>query len=147
MKIFAAKRSLAWILVPAVLALSVTAALAFDLGSLLKVAGVGVIVSQYGGSMDKAINSALKEHHAEALGATKVVPIFSVGRGLFVGAAQVVGVPENVRTVQAVAQVEAKFGSLGGTLMIPISTKKPLGGGQPKAVPNVGLSAVIDIKV
>ena len=140
------KKSLTWIIVAALLAASATAALALSLGDLLKVVGIGYIVSEYGGQMDKGINKALNERKAKAMGATKVVPIFSVGQGLFIGAAQVVGVPKNVKTVQAVAQIETKFGEVRGTLMIPVSTRKPGSPKQLKAVPNVGLSAVIDIK-
>jgi len=146
MRRFRTKKSLVWVLVSAALLLSVTAATALDLGSLLGVVAVEVVVSEYGGAMDKAINGALQERKAAAMGATKVVPIFSVGRGLFIGAAQVVGVPANVKTVQAVAQLEAKFGEVSGTLMVPISTRKPGSPGQLKSVPNVGLSAVIEIK-
>jgi hypothetical protein len=141
------KKPLMWTLVAALLALSVSTAVALDLGSVLKVLAIGTIVSEYGGQMDKAINGALKERQAEAMGATKVVPILSVGRGVFIGAAQVVGVPESVRIVQAVAQIETRFGEVSGTLMVPVSTRKPASEKQLKGVSGVGVSAVIDINV
>jgi len=146
MRYLRAKKSLTLIIVAAALSASVTAALAFDLGGLLKVVGIGYIVSEYGGEMDKAINKALDEREAKAMGATKVVPIISIGQGLFIGAAQVVGVPKDVKTVQAVTQIETRFDEVRGTLLVPVSTRKPQSRDQIKSVPNVGVSAVIDIK-
>jgi len=121
------------------------AALAIDLGDVLKVAGIGALVSEFRGPLNKTINDALKENDAEVMGATKVVPIISVGRGMFIGAAQVVGVPDAVKKVQAVAQVEIAAGDAKLQAYIPVSTKTP--GKNPQRVQNVGVSALIDIRV
>jgi hypothetical protein len=121
------------------------AAFAIDLGDVLKVVGIGALVSEFREPLNRTINDTLKENDAEVMGATKVVPIFSVGRGVFVGAAQIVGVPEAVKKVQAVAQVEIAMGDAKLQAYIPVSTKTP--GKNPQRVPNVGVSALIDIRV
>ncbi len=120
---------------------------ALDLGSILKLGGIVLAVSTFGGQIDDFINGILGQHEAKAVGATKVVPIFSVGRGLYVGAAQVVGVPDNVRRVQGVAAVNLTIGRLEGTGLVPISTRKPGGGSSLARVSGVGLSAVIDFHI
>ena len=123
------------------------AALDLNLGSLLKIGGVAFLVSQYGGDIDNFINRALGERQAQAMGATKVVPIVSIGQGGEIGAAQIVGVPAQVKQVQAVVQVETKFGSFGGSLLVPISTKKPPTDVERVRVGSVGVSAIISIKL
>jgi hypothetical protein len=140
-------RPLASILVVtvAVLMLMPVAALAISIGDMIKVLGIGAVVSAFGGQINDFINKALGERDAAAMGATKVVPIISVGRGGFIGAAQVVGVPEQVRRVQAVVQVELGFGSVGGKGLLPISTKKADKNFKP--VPGVGVSAVLDFRI
>jgi hypothetical protein len=129
----------------AALALVPAAALAFDIGDVIKIFGVGAAVKQFAGPIDKFINKALGERGAQVRGATKVVPIISVGRGGYIGAAQVVGVPASVNKVKAVAQVEARFGDVGGTLFVPVSSTNP--GNNPKAVDGVGVSAIIDLRI
>jgi hypothetical protein len=135
------------LLIAAALALVSVAALAIDLGDLLKIAGIGALVSEFRGPLDKTINEALKERGAEAMGATKVVPIFSIGQGAFIGAAQVVGVPDAVKKVQAVAQIEIAIGSGHANAFIPVSTKQPSKEPEKLRVKNVGVSAIIDIRV
>ena len=129
----------------AALMLFPAAALAINIGDMIKVLGIGAVVSAFGGQIDDFINKALGERQAAAMGATKVVPILSVGRGGFIGAAQVVGVPEQVRRVQAVVQVELRFGSVGGRGLFPISAKKADKNFKP--IPGVGVSAVLDFKI
>lgn len=118
---------------------------AINLGSVLKVGGVLLVVNQFGAKIDSAINDLLKARKNEAWGATKVVPIVSVGQGAYIGAAQVVGLPEVVKKVQAVATVEATLGRADGTLLVPISTKLP--GKSLSKVDGVGVSAIIDLKL
>ncbi|UCH36130.1 MAG: hypothetical protein JSV65_07180 [Armatimonadota bacterium] len=121
-------------------------AVAVDVGDLLKIFGIGYVVKQFSGQIDSFINKALGERGAEARGATKVVPILSVGAGGFIGAAQVVGVPSKVRTVKAVAQVEAKFRDrFRMRVLIPVSTETV--SGAPKGVSGVGVSAVLDFEI
>lgn len=118
---------------------------AINTKDLLKVGGVLLAVSQFGQQIDHGINTLLQQRHAEAMGATKVVPIVSVGQGAYIGAAQVVGTPENVQRVQAVATVEGVMNRLEGTLLVPISTKMP--GKALAKVNGVGVSAIIDLKL
>ena len=117
---------------------------AINLGSIIKVGGVAFLVSQYGGQIDKFINSALGQREAAAQGATKVVPILSLGSGGYVGAAQVVGSSENVKRVKAVFQVEGNFGSLRAQVLLPAETEK---GKNPGRAKGVGVSAVVEFKI
>lgn len=119
---------------------------AIDLGDVLKIGGIILVVTTFGDQIDNFINRALDQQGAEAAGATKVVPIFSVGQGAYIGAAQVVGVPGNVRIVQGVAAVNADLpGNLEGTLLVPISTRRP--GRSIDRVEGVGIGAIIDLRI
>jgi len=120
-------------------------AVAIDIGDIFKVVGIGYLVSEFGPEIDKTINKALAEREAEAKGATKVVPIITVLTGGYIGAAQVVGVPERVRKVQAVAQTEPTLGDVRMTAFIPVSTKTP--NRRIERVTGLGVSAVIDLKI
>jgi hypothetical protein len=122
-----------------------TAAVAVDIGDLVKIFGIGYVVKQFSGDIDSFINKTLGERGAEVRGATKVVPILSVGAGGFIGAAQVVGVPDKVETVKAVAQVEAKFmDRFRMRVLVPIATESTK---SVKGVSGVGVSAVLDFKI
>lgn len=127
------------------LAVAPAVAFAFDIGDVLKIFGVGAAIKQFADPINKFINKALGERGAEARGATKVVPIISVGRGGYIGAAQVVGVPDNVKRIKAVVQVEARFGDVSGNLFVPVDTTNP--GNNPRAVDGVGVSAIIDLRI
>lgn len=118
---------------------------AVSLDDVLKVGGVLLAVNQLGDGMNHFINNLLQQHKAETMGATKVVPIVSVGQGAYIGAVQVVGVPDRVQRVQAVAAVEGVAGKLQGTLLIPISTKMP--GSKLSRVDGVGVNAIVDLKL
>ena len=127
------------------LAFSHLALAKIGLGDVVKVGGIAFLVKTYDKQIDSFINKALGERKAQAMGATKVVPIVSVGRGGYIGAAQVVGVPAEVKKVQAVVQVEINVGSLRGKALIPATTKTPTG--SPKRMESVGVSALIDTKI
>lgn len=119
---------------------------AVDLGDLLKIGGIILAVTAFGDQINSFINRTLDQEDAEAAGATKVVPIFSIGQGAYIGAAQVIGVPNNVRDVQGVAAVNADLpGNLEGTLLVPISTRRP--GRSLDRVPGVGIGAIIDLRI
>jgi hypothetical protein len=121
-------------------------AYALGIGSLVKIFGIGYVVQRFSGEIDSFLNKSLGERGAEIQGATKVVPILSVGGGGYIGAAQVVGVPSKVQTVKAVAQVEAKFQDrFRMRVLIPISTESAQGA--PKGVSGVGVSAVLDFGI
>jgi hypothetical protein len=122
-------------------------AYALDLGDILLLGGVVLVVSTFGGQINSFINNVLGTNEAEVAGATKVVPIFSVGRGTYVGAAQVVGVPANVRRTQGVASVNITIGNIAGSALLPISTQRPGGGSSLNTVSGVGISAVVDFRL
>jgi hypothetical protein len=118
---------------------------AIDLGNILKVGGIAFLVSQYDKELDTFISSALGERGAAAKGATKVVPILSLGGGGYIGAAQVVGNPENVKSVKAVFQVEGRIGSFTPRILVPTTTDKVTG--SPDRAKGVGVSAVIEFRI
>ena len=127
------------------LGLAATAAQAIDLGDILKVGGVVWLVSQYDDEIDSFLTTALDERDAAAMGATKVVPILSLGRGGYIGAAQVVGNPENVQRVKAVFQVEGRFGDVRAQMLLPTTTDRV--SGNPDRAKGVGVSAVIEFEI
>lgn len=119
---------------------------ALDLGSLVKVGGIGYVITQFGEQVNSFLNSVLMKEGVGTDYATKVVPILSAGRGGYIGAAQVTGPSEAVNQVQAVVQVETGF---NGKLfrikaMIPSSSMNPLDFNR---VQGVGVSAVIDVSI
>ena len=122
-------------------------AYALDLGDILLLGGVVLVVSAFGGQINSFINDVLGQNEAAPAGATRVVPIFSVGRGTYVGAAQVVGVPTNVRRTRGVAAINVTNGNIAGSAMVPISTQRPGGGASLSRVSGVGISAVIDFHI
>ncbi len=117
-----------------------------QLDKVLKAGGIAVVVDRLGKDIDRFVNN-LTNTKPDKNFATKVVPIVSVGKGAYVGAAQVMGKPELVQKVQAVAQVEGDF--MGREVrvrgLIPISTKNP--GRNLDRVEGVGVSAIIDIRL
>jgi hypothetical protein len=118
---------------------------ALDLGDVLRVGGIILVVSAFGNQINSFINSALGQREAATVGATKVVPIFSVGRGAYVGAAQVMGLPASVQRTQGVAAIELTVGDLEGSGLIPVTTRRP--GRVLDRVSAVGISAIIDFRI
>lgn len=123
---------------------------AFNLGSVLggvvKVGGIGFLVSKYGESINSAINSVMMKEGAGTNYATKVVPIVSIGNNGYIGAAQVIGDADQVEKVKAVGQLEVswddKLFRIKG--LIPMDSTNPSSFSR---VQGVGVSAVIDVKV
>ncbi|MFN4034127.1 MAG: hypothetical protein ACK4ME_11025 [Fimbriimonadales bacterium] len=117
-----------------------------QLDKILKAGGVAVVVDRFGNDMNRAINR-LTNTKPDKNFATKVVPIISAGNGAYIGAVQVMGKPDLVRKVQAVAQIEGDF--LGRDVrlraLIPISTKNPQR--SIDRVEGVGISGIIDIRL
>ncbi len=142
-----AKRTIAVSLIFGLLVVGLVAAPAFGigLGDILRVGGVAWLVSQYSDQIDSFLTSAWGEREAAAVGATKVVPILSLGGGGYVGAAQVVGNPENVQGVRAVIQVEGRFGNFRAKVLVPTTTDRATG--SPDRARGVGVSAVIEFNI
>lgn len=119
------------------------------LGSVLKGAGIGVLVKQFQRPLNDGINKLTGTAGPAQNEATKVVPIVSIGQGGYVGAVQVSGPQEQVSRVQAVGQVE---GSVVGDrfrlkALIPIDTEKPQNLQSIRRVKGVGVSAIVDVKI
>lgn len=117
------------------------------MGDVLKVGGIILVVTTFGSQINDFINKNLGQREAATVGATKVVPIFSIGRGAYVGAAQVVGLPANIRGTRGVAALDATLSRLSGTLLVPISTQKASGASGLSRVSGVGVSAIMDFHI
>lgn len=117
-----------------------------QLGDILKGGGIALLVSRFGGDINKAINRLTKTPDQTRTYATKVVPIISGGEGTEVGAVQVMGPPSAVKKVQAVAQIEGRFSPLGMRIraLIPVETKSLT---NIRRIPGVGISGLIDVKL
>ena len=122
---------------------------AINLGGIFKVAGIGLLVDQFGPQLNSFINTLMAQHNATPEFATKVVPILTVGvlgNSGYIGAAQVMGPQDLVNKVQAVVQVESSF---NGNMfrvkgLIPIDSKIPVNFSR---VSGVGVSAMIDVRI
>ena len=119
------------------------------LGSVLKGAGIGVLVKQFQRPINDGINKLTGSAGPAQNEATKVVPIVSIGQGGYVGAVQVSGPQAQVSRVQAVGQVE---GSVVGDrfrlkALIPIDTEKPQNLQSIRRVKGVGVSAIVDVRI
>jgi len=145
------KRSLKkWIASAAVLCIAAAATRVYsvDLGDILKVGGIGYVVRQSAGALNKAINTLTMNKGIESELSTKVVPILSIGQGGHIGAAQVAGPEEAVKKVEAVGQLEAGFNfgaRFRAKVLVPIDTNDPRKGFH--RVQGVGVSAVIDVRL
>jgi hypothetical protein len=133
-------------LVVAVLGLA-SVSLYAQLGSILKGGAIVFLVNQFGKQINEVINTALMNHKWEHKQATKVVPIVSIGSGAYVGAAQVIGDEEAVKKVEAVVQLELNLpGRARAKVLIPVD-KVSLNVTEMQRVYDVGVSAVIDLKL
>jgi hypothetical protein len=120
---------------------------AIDLGDAVKVFGVGWAVKQFGGQINKFLNTILAQNKAVISDATKVVPIISIGSGGYIGAAQVMGPESALKNVKAVGQGELGLSGVNARVkgLFPINTTNPLKG--VSRVQGVGVSAIIDLKI
>ena len=137
------------LLVSVLTIVAVPVADAINLGGIFKVAGIGLLVDQFGPQLNSFINTLMAQHNATPEFATKVVPILTVGvlgNSGYIGAAQVMGPQNLVDKVQAVVQVESSF---NGNMfrvkgLIPIDSKIPVNFSR---VSGVGVSAMIDVRI
>ncbi|MCW5939961.1 MAG: hypothetical protein KF884_10425 [Fimbriimonadaceae bacterium] len=137
-----------------VLAVAVLAVVGVTTGQLrqaIKIIGVGAAVKQFGPDINKGFNK-LTNHTNTNDKFTKVVPILTVGvvgaKGA-IGAAQVMGAKANVEKVQAVASPEADLFGREFRLraLIPISSMNVTNPKEISAVPGVGVSGIVDLKL
>ena len=119
-----------------------------NLGSVLRLFGIGYVVDRFGPQINDAINTVTFQRDLDIEQFTAVVPIISgeigaAGTGAYIGAAQVSGPRELVHQVRAVAQIEADWQRvLRATVLIPVDSMNPL---QMKRVSGVGVSAILDV--
>ena len=111
----------------------------------LKLFGISYVVRQFGGDINNFVNKVVGQRGVKWEGTTKVVPIFSIGQGLFVGAAQVQGSTAQVDDVRAVGQVETTVSSLRAKLLIPVNTSTPTK--NVTRIKGVGISGLIDFRI
>ncbi len=114
------------------------------LGEIAGGAAIYLLVKEYGEAINKAINEVLLNKKMEVKMATRVVPIVSGGKGLFVGAAQVTGAKSLVEQVKAVAQIETTLGKVRAKGLVPIRAMKF---DKDALVKGVGVSALIDARL
>ena len=145
MKLTPMKISIAVLMALVLLTASGSAVLGIGLTDIVKMGGIAYLVDRSDSEIDTVITSALGEREAAAQGATKVVPIISLGGGGYIGAAQVVGNPDQVKRVKVVVQMEGKFGSFGAKVLVPTTTSTP--SGTPDRVKGVGVSAVVEFGI
>ena len=111
----------------------------------LKVFGISYVVRRFGSDINSFVNRLAGQRGVQWEGVTKVVPIFSVGQGAYVGAAQVQGARDRIAQTRGVAQIEARLGGGRGRLLVPVDTTNPTA--DPDRVPGVGVSALIDFRI
>jgi hypothetical protein len=115
---------------------------------IIKVVGVGAAVKQFGPQINSAINKLANQRDNGRV-VTKVVPIISAGLASrqAIGAAQVMGPPEQVAKVQAVAQLDQDlFGrEVKIRAMVPVESKDVVR--DIRRVEGVGVSGIVDLKL
>lgn len=119
---------------------------AFGLGDILKVGGIGILIDQMAGPLNKFVNTLTFNKGAGSNYATKIVPVLSFGNGGYVGAVQVMGSQELVDKTKSVIQIEGDFGgsSFRVKALVPIDSKNPVNFSR---VNGVGVSAMIDVRI
>ena len=136
-------------LLAATLIVSLTTAVCFGslIGDIVKVGGIGFVVSKFGGQINRFVNTLTANKNVGTQQATAVVPILSFGSGGYIGAAQVMGTKKNVAKCKAVVQIEGTkvFGSnIRAKALVPVGSKTT---SSIKRIYGVGVSAIIDIRI
>lgn len=119
-----------------------------QVAQVIKLLGIREVVKRFGGDINKALNK-LEKRDARSSLMTKVVPIISGGISSrqAIGMVQVCGPRQQVEKVKAVAQLDQDlFGrEVKIRAMIPIDSdtiEKDI-----KAVDEVGITGIIDLKL
>jgi len=122
--------------------------IAYSVGvkELIGVVGGGALVKTFAEPINSFINEVTLNKGVKNSYATKVVPIVSVGSGVYIGAAQVSGPADAVERTKAVARLDVSFqGKFRVNILVPIDSENPLE--RFRRVQGVGVSAVIDLKL
>lgn len=116
------------------------------LKELLGVVGGGMAVKALAEPLNSFINEVTLNRGVKSSLATKVVPIVSVGSGVYIGAAQVSGPAKAVAETKAVARLDVSFQNrFRVNILIPIDSENPLE--RFRRVQGVGVSAIIDLRL
>ena len=134
----------AWLMTATALLTGVTVSYAGLVEDALKIGGVTLVVSKFGGKFNDGLNKIIGVRNDDPAYTTKVVVILSGGQGKSIGACQVAGAKAAVDKVQAVAQVETKVLGIRLRALIPIATKSIT---NIRRVEGVGVSGLVDIKI
>jgi len=141
-------RKIALLVVAGLLGLGGGSVMAADLNdlasSVLKTAVVGAVVTAAADPMNEAIDRAAGTDTMPAGTDTKVVPVLSLGRKGYVGAAQVSGASNLVGRAKAVLQLETEFdqGRYRIKVLSPVDSLNPLEFGR---VQGLGITGLADI--
>ncbi len=121
-----------------------------QLGDILVGGGIALLVNKFSGQLDRYINTATGNKPDGLRETTRVVPIISAGKGVYVGAAQISGPKNKVDEVKALAQGEfsTKIGNeVRIRALIPVDTTKPGDITSVSRIKGVGVSAIIDYRL
>ncbi len=112
--------------------------------SVVTAAAVGTVVTAAAEPMDDAINRVTGDRTMPPDADTKVVPVLSVGRKGYIGAAQVSGSSRLVERARAVLQLETEFdgGRYRIKLLSPVDSVNPF---DVDRVRGVGITGLADI--
>ena len=119
-----------------------------QLDQLLKGGAIIIAIDKFGGDInnfvDKLVGNPPKGSE------TRVVPILSLGKGTYAGAAQITGPKAQVEKVRAVAQIEgdARVGmKIRVKGLIPVESREVKNLDSLKRVSGVGITGLIDAKL
>jgi hypothetical protein len=108
------------------------------------------IVDKNGRDIDKFVNQVTGNKNDDPAYITKTVPILTVGKGAFAGAAQVQGPVQLVDKVKAVAQLEGQT-RLGVQIrvrgLVPIDNRSVDDPAKLTRVLGVGITGTVEIKL
>ncbi len=124
-------------------------AAAQDISGLIKIFGIGYVVTQFAGPLNDFINALLQNKGVKVTERTKVVPILSIGIGSasYIGAAQVSGPKKAMDKVKAVGQLEGDFNQVFRVkALVPLDSLNPITDGI-RRVNGVGVTAIIDLRI
>ena len=121
-----------------------------QIDKLFKGAAVIAIVDKNGREIDKFVNQVTGNKNDDPAYITKTVPILTVGKGAFAGAAQVQGPVQLVDKVKAVAQLEGQT-RLGVQIrvrgLVPIDNRSVDDPAKLTRVLGVGITGTVEIKL
>lgn len=121
-----------------------------QIDKLFKGAAVIAIVDKNGREIDKFVNQVTGNKNDDPAYITKTVPILTVGKGSFAGAAQVQGPVQLVDKVKAVAQLEGQT-RLGVQIrvrgLVPIDNRSVDDPAKLTRVLGVGITGTVEIKL